>query len=94
MVTEVEVFTAKVVTLKTPVVAPAGIVTLAGTVATVVSLLKRMRAPPPGAGALRSTLPVEGDPPLTLTGFSLSEMRDGTGGCGVTLSEALWVTPA
>jgi len=59
-------------------VAPAGTVTLAGTVATVVSLLEReTMAPAVGAGPLSVTLPVEGDPPLTLVGFSVSEVRVG-----------------
>ena len=93
---EVEAVTARVVTVKAALVTPAGMVTLAGTVATVVSLLEReTRAPPLGAGPLSVTLPVEGDPPLTLVGFSVSEVRVGPdGGCGVTMSEAVLVTPA
>lgn len=76
MMTEVEAVTGKVVTLKTAVAAPAGTVTLAGTVATVVLLLERATmAPPVGAGALNVRLPVEGDPPLTLVGFNLNEER-------------------
>ena len=96
MVTWVEAVTARVVTVKAALVAPAGMVTVAGTVATVVSLLEReTRAPPLGAGPLSVTLPVEGDPPLTLVGFSVSEVRVGPdGGCGVTMSEAVLVTPA
>jgi len=96
MVIEVEAVTARVVTVKAALVTPAGIVTLAGTVAAVVSLLEReTRAPPPGAGPLSVTLPVEGDPPLTLVGFSASEVRVGPdGGCGVTMSEAVLATPA
>jgi hypothetical protein len=74
MVTEVEAGTARVVTVNVALVAPAGTVTLAGTVATAVLLLEReTRAPPPGAGAFSVTLPVEGDPPLTLVGFDVSE---------------------
>jgi hypothetical protein len=85
MLTVVEVGTAKVVTEKTAVVAPAGIGTLEGTVAAVVLLLMRVTtAPPVGAGPLSMTLPVEGDPPLTLLGFSLSKVRVG----GVTVSVA------
>ena len=96
MVIEVEAVTARVVTVKAALVTPAGMVTLAGTVATVVSLLEReTRAPPVGAGPLSLTLPVEGNPPLTLVGFSVSEVRVGPdGGCGVTMSEAVLVTPA
>jgi len=96
MLTGVEAVTVKVGTVNVRLVAPAGTVTLAGTVATVVSLLEReTRAPAVGAGPLSVTLPVEGDPPLTLVGFSVSEVRVGPdGGCGVTMSEAVLVTPA
>src|SRR6266436_8168338 len=96
MVIEVEAVTARVVTVKAALVAPAGMVTLAGTVAAVVSLLEReTMAPAVGAGPLSVALPVEGDPPLTLVGFSVSEVRVGPdGGCGVTMSEAVLVTPA
>ena len=66
--------TVKVVTVNIAVVVPAGTVTLAGTVATAVLLLARVRtAPPLGAGPLSVTLPEEADPPLTLVGFSVSE---------------------
>jgi hypothetical protein len=94
MVTVVEAVTVRVVTVKAAPVAPAGTVTLAGTVATAELLLEReTTAPPLGACALSVTLPVERDPPLTLVGFSLSEVRVGPGGgCGVTVSEAFWVT--
>ena len=96
MVIEVDAVTARVVTVKAALVTPAGMVTLAGTVATVVSLLEReTRVPLLGAGPLSVTLPVEGEPPLTLVGFSVSEVRVGPdGGCGVTMSEAVLATPA
>jgi len=92
----VEAVTTRVVTVKAALVAPAGMVTVAGTVAAVVSLLEReTMAPAVGAGPLSVTLPMEGDPPLTLVGFSVSEVRVGPdGGCGVTMSEAVLVTPA
>ena len=74
MVTEVEVVTATVDTVKVALVAPAETVTPAGTVATVGLLLERdTRAPPLGAGALSATIPVDVEPPLTLVGFSASE---------------------
>ena len=96
MVTVVEAVTARVVTVKAALVAPAGTVALAGTVAIAVLLLEReTRAPPPGAGALNATLPVEGDPPWTPIGFSVSEVRVGPDvGCVLTVSKAVWVTPA
>jgi hypothetical protein len=85
-----------VVTVKVALVCPAGTVTLAGTVAAAVLLLEiETRTPPLGAGALSATLPVEKDPPMTPAGFSESEVRVGPGGgCGVTVSDAVWVTPA
>jgi hypothetical protein len=91
MVAVVEAVTVRVVTLKAAPVAPAGTVTLAGTVATAELLLEReMTAPPLRAGPLSVTLPVEGNPPLTLVGFSVSEVRvGGGGGTGVTVSEAV-----
>ena len=93
MVTTLEAGTGRVVTLKPAVIAPAGTVTLAGSVVATAALLLRRetRAPPLGACVLNVTIPVEGDPPLTLIGFNLSEMRVG---CGVTVSEADWVKPA
>ena len=66
---------------------PAGMVTLAGTVATAgLSLERETMAPPVRADPLSVTLPVEGDPPLTLVGFSASEVRVGG---GVTVREAV-----
>src|SRR6267143_1793437 len=96
MVIGVETVTAKVVTVNVRLAAPGGMVTVAGTVAAAVLLLEReTRAPPVGAGPLSVTLPMEGDPPLTLVGFSVSEVRVGPdGGCGVTISEVVLVTPA
>ena len=96
MLTGVEAVTVRVVTVNVALVAPAGMVTLAGIVATAgLSLERETMTPPVRADALSVTLPVEGDPPLTLVGFSVSEVRVGPdGGCGVTMSEAVLVTPA
>jgi len=96
MLTVVEAVTAKVATANVALVAPAGTVTLAGTVAAaVLSLERETTAPPVRAGPLSVTLPVEGDPPLTLVGLSVTDVRVGPGGgCGVTVSEAALVTPA
>jgi hypothetical protein len=88
--------TGRVVTVKVALVCPAGTVTLGGTVATAVLLLEsKTRTPPLGAGALSATLPVEEDPPMTPGGLRESEVRVGPGGgWGVTVSDAVWVTPA
>jgi len=93
-VTEVEVVTARVDTVKVALIAPAGMVTLAGTVAAAVLLLTReMTAPPLGAAPLRVTLPIEGDPPVTLVGFSVNVVSVGPEDGGVTVRAAVRVTP-
>jgi hypothetical protein len=78
IVTRVDVATALVVTGKVAVVAPAGTVTLPllGTEATAGLLLDRETTTPPlGAGPFRDTVPVEGVPPATLAGFTVTESR-------------------
>ncbi len=76
--TGVDAVTALVLTVNVALLAPAAIVTLAGTVAVDVLLLERETvAPPAGADPLSVTVPVEGDPPVTLVGFSVSEERVG-----------------
>ena len=94
MVTEVDAATALVVTVKVALVAPAGTVTLEGTLAAAILLLESVTwAPPAGAGPLRITVPVEDcTPPTTLVGFSASEER-GDGAEGVTMREAVLLTP-
>jgi len=93
MVTGVDVVTALVLTVNVALLAPAATVTLAGTVAVDVLLERETVAPPAGAGPLSVTVPVEGDPPVTLVGFSVSKERVGRA-CGSTVSEAVLVTPA
>jgi hypothetical protein len=88
-----------VFTVKVALVAPAGTNTLEGTLAAPPLLLESLTvAPPAGAVALSMTLPVEDcAPPITLVGFSVSEETVGAGGgggAGVTVSEAILVTPA
>ena len=74
MVTGVDAVTALVLTVNVALLAPPATVTLAGTVAAVVlSLDRETAAPPLAAGPLRVSVPVEGDPPVTLIGFSAIE---------------------
>ena len=77
MVTGVDAVTALVLTVNVALLAPAAIVTLAGTVAVDVLLLERETAAPPvSAGPLSVTVPVEDcAPPVTLVGFRVSEER-------------------
>jgi hypothetical protein len=92
----VERSTMDVSTVKLALVAPAGIVTLPGTLATPPLLLDRtITAPPAGAGALNVTVPVDDcNPPMTLEGFSVNEESvAGGGGCGITVSVAVRLTP-
>lgn len=65
-----------VVTVTVALVAPAGTVTLAGTVATAVLLLESVTsAPPDGAAAVNVTVPVEELPPTTDVGLTLTADR-------------------
>ena len=86
MVIGVETATAKVVTGNVALVAPGGMVTLEGTLAAPLLLESRTCAPLARAGPLSVAVPVEGDPPMTLVGFSVSEVK--VGGGGVTVREA------
>ena len=93
--TGVDAATAPVVTVKVALMAPAGTVTpLDGTLAAAILLLESVTwAPPAGAGPLKVTVPVEDcTPPTTLVGFSVNDERGG-GGEGVTVSEAVLLTP-
>ena len=91
MVTDAEVDTVTVVTVRVAVVAPAATVTLAGTVAAEVLLLESVTtAPPAGAAALKVTVPVDELPPVTLAGFTLKLASDTTA-AGFTVSVALCV---
>jgi hypothetical protein len=86
IVTGVEAVTALVITVKLALVAPAEIVTLAGTVAAGVLLLASvMTAPPEGAAPVSVTVACDVLPPTTLVGFTDTEDKLAAVGalCGV-----------
>src|SRR5258707_13631846 len=88
MLAGLETVTALVVTVNIALLAPAGTVTLEGTLAAPLSLESATCAPPAGAGPLSVTVPVEDcKPPTTLVGFRVREETVGRGG-GVTGSVA------
>src|SRR5437660_422282 len=96
MVIVVDAATALVLTVNVALVAPAGTVTLDGTLAAAVLLLESVTcAPAAGAGPLNVAVPVEDcRPPITVAGLSVSEASvGGGGGAGVTVSEAVLATP-
>jgi len=90
IVEEVERSTIDVLTVKLPLLAPAGMNTLLGTLAAPLLLERATCTPPAGAGALNVTVPLEDcRPPTTLVGFSVSEVSVGAGGgAEFTVSEA------
>src|SRR5215208_1525668 len=81
--------TTVVETVKPAVVAPAGTVTLAGTVAAAVLSLERAAAKPPdGAGAVSLIVPVALCPPRMSRGDTVSDESDAVaagGGCDETV---------
>ena len=89
MVAEVEAATATVVTVNVVLVAPAAMVTDAGTVADAVLLERPTIAPPAGAGPFNVTVPVEEDTPETVAGFNVTV----EGAKGLTVSTAGSVEP-
>jgi hypothetical protein len=91
--TEVDELTERVVTVKVAEVAVEGTVTLAGTVAAVELLLDKVTtAPAEGGKPLRVTVPVEfAEPPTTLVGFKVKELR--AVAAGFTVSVA-WAEPS
>src|SRR5438477_12026716 len=94
MVTGVEAVTALVLTEIVSLVAPAATVTLEATVAEVLLLERFTMAPPAGAAPLRVTVPVEGDPPVTLPGLSIIEDSVGLDDPWIAVRAAAMVTPA
>lgn len=90
MVAEVEDATPSVVTVNVAVLALAATVTLAGTVAAAVLELESVTARPPVAAfPVSVTVAVEGLPPTTLAGTSVTLVK----AAGVTVSVAVLVTP-
>ena len=82
-VAEVEAVTEVVVTVKLTLLAPAGTVTLAGTVVAPELSESDTTAPPLGAAPLKVTVLVEALPPVTLVGLRLkAESVDPVGGGG------------
>src|SRR5258705_5202084 len=79
MVAVVDAVTDVVVTANVALVAPAATVTLAGTVVALELSESETAAPPPGAAALKVTVPVEALPPTTLLG--LRENADSVAVC-------------
>jgi len=94
-VTDVDEDIDLVETMKEVLVAPAGTVTLCGTVAAFVLLLESdITAPPEGAAALSVTVPCEKLPPVTLVGFNVSDDSTGTDervGVGVNVAVVMGV---
>ena len=85
IVADVATTTTDVSTVNVALVAPTGTVTVKGTLAAPLLLASATVAPPAGAGALNVTVPVEDCKlPITLVGFSVSEVRVtvGAGGAG------------
>src|SRR5262249_45665632 len=84
-----------VVTPKVAELAPAGTVTLPGTVAADELLLSATCTPPAGAAPESVTVPCDGLPPVRLAGFSVSEVSEGGGAwAGLTVSVALRLDPS
>jgi len=85
--------TAVVVTEKVWVVAPAGTVTVAGTTAAALLLVRLTTSPPEGAGPLKVTVPVAVFPPTTGP-VKLIDARVATGAPAMRVSVAVSLTPA
>ena len=92
IVADVDAVTDVVATVKVALAAPAGTVTLAGTVAALELSESDTAAPPVGAAALSDTVPVDELPPTTLVGLSdTAESVGPVAPCGLIVSVALFV---
>jgi len=83
------VLTACVVTVTDAFVAPAGIATVAGTLASGTDVLRSTTTPPAGAGASMVIVAMDDFPPATDVGKSVTE----TGAGPRTVSDVVAVTP-
>ena len=93
IVDDVEINTTAVFTGNVALVAPAGIVTLDGTLAAELLLESATLAPPAGAALLSLTVPVDDcNPPTTLVGLNVIEVSTGSG-TGLTVSVAVFDVP-
>ena len=77
IVADVAAATGAVVTVNVALVAPAGTVTLAGTLVALEFSESETATPPLGAAALNVTVPVDAVPPTTLAGLSATEANVG-----------------
>jgi len=81
---------AVVLTMKLAELAPPATVTLEGGLALLGLLLESVTTiPPNGAGPLKRTVPVEGEPATTVVGFKVRESNAG----GLTASVAVLLAP-
>jgi hypothetical protein len=80
-----------VLTVKPALIAPAGMVTLDGTVTLGEPELIRLTVVGDDTAALIVTVPCDGLPPATLAGFKVSEESAGPAGGGRTVNDALSV---
>ena len=79
--------------LKVAELAPGAMLTLAGSIATVLLVVSATIAPLAGAGLVRVTVPTEVEPPTTLDGFSVRD-ESTAGAAAFTVRFADLLTPA
>lgn len=90
MTTAVLLPTPCVLTGNVALVAPDGIITVAGAVAAALSAVKVTLAPPVGAASFKVTIPVADPPPTTLLGLTASPLtRSGARGLSSVMNALL-----